>query len=192
MFCPFSGGGPPWILLGIQPNFLSALCDTMTPNALYTSFANNMLMADKNFVCTVCSQTFTRMWRGRVHNHNLHGGHSEIVRLIDYMVGRLNGLYSPSNPSDYRKKNRSLLSDRPQGTASASEQLLRRQETIIKTAKLKEILSRCFPPGEVQEILSMTSYHCTRKGNNGPLDDAIRKFSKADEVRKATEYLRKS
>lgn len=148
-------------------------------------------MADKNFVCTVCSQTFTRMWRGRVHNNNLHSGQSEIVRMVDYMVGRLNGLYSPSNPSDYRK-NRSIHSKRPQGTASASEQLLLSQETIIKTAKLKEILNRLFPPGEVQEILSMITYHCTREGNNGPLDDAIREFSKADEVRKATEYLRKS
>jgi hypothetical protein len=149
-------------------------------------------MADKNFVCTVCSQTFTRMWRGRVHKDILHAGQSEIVRTIDYMVGRQNGLYSPSNPSDYRKKNRGLLSKRPQGTTSASEELRRTQEAIIKKAKLKEILDRNFPPGEVQEILSVTTYHCSRKGNNGPLDDALRGFSKAEEIRKATEYLRKS
>jgi hypothetical protein len=149
-------------------------------------------MADKNFVCTVCSQTFTRMWRGRIHNSNLHSGQSEIVRMVEYMVGRLNGRYSPSNPSDYRKKNRSLHPKLPQGTASASEQLLSPQETIIKTAKLKEILNGYFPPGEVQKILAATTYHCTMKGNNGPLDNAIRDFSKAGEVRKAGQYLRKS
>src|SRR5919112_1646221 len=72
-------------------------------------------MADKNFVCTICSQTFTRMWRGKVHNTNLHGGQGEIVRLIDYMVGRLNGRYLPGNPSDYRKKNRGIPSSSANG-----------------------------------------------------------------------------
>lgn len=148
-------------------------------------------MADKNFVCAVCSQTFTRMWRGRVHKNNLHAGQGEIVRFIDYMVGRQNGLYSPSNPSDYRKKNRSFLSNSPRGTDSASQQLLRTQEAIIKKAKLKEILDGIYPPGEVQEILSVTTYQCSRKGNNGPLDDALREFGKAEEVRKALDYLRK-
>jgi DNA-directed RNA polymerase subunit RPC12/RpoP len=151
-----------------------------------------MLMADKNFVCSVCSQTFTRMWRGKVHNNNLHAGQSQIVRLIDYMVGRLNGLYLPSNPSDFRKKNSSFLPTHPQGTASASKQPRHTQEAIIKTAKLKEILDRYFPPSEVQQILWTASYQCSRCGDNRPLDDAIREFGKADEVRKATEYLRKS
>lgn len=145
-------------------------------------------MADKNFVCTICSQTFTRMWRGKVHNTNLHGGQSQIVRLIDYMIGRLNGLYLPNNPSDYRKNKRNFLPAHPQGTASALEHT---QEAIIKTAKLKEILYRNFPPNEVQEILFATSFQCSRKGNNGPLDDALREFSKAEEVREASDYLRK-
>jgi hypothetical protein len=152
-------------------------------------------MADKNYVCTVCSQTFTRMWRGRVHNDSLHDGQSEIVRLIDYMVGRLNGLYSPSSPSDYRKKNRSLLSNRSHGSAnpSSASDLLRRTEDItIKTAELKKILDGYFPPNEVQRILIATSYHCYRKGNNRPLDDAIKGFSRADQVKKAADYLRNS
>jgi hypothetical protein len=80
-------------------------------------------MADKNFVCTICSQTFTRMWRGKVHIDNLHGGQGEIVRMIDYMVGRLSGLYAPSNPSDYRKKNSSLFSEAPKGTLNPSPAL---------------------------------------------------------------------
>jgi hypothetical protein len=151
-------------------------------------------MADKNYVCSICSQTFTRMWRGRVHNDNLHAGQGQIVRIIDYMVGRLNGLYLPGNPSDYRKKN-SLFSPRRQGiakTPSASDQLLRTQDEIIKTTRLKEILVQYFPPREVQEILTVTCIRCHRKGDNGPLDDALREFGKADEVRKAFDYLRKN
>jgi hypothetical protein len=134
------------------------------------------------------------MWRGRVHGNNLHhGGQSEIVRWIDYMVGRLNGLYLPGNPSDYRKKN-SMMSKSPQGTGNSpsSNQLRRTEEAFIKTAKLKEILDRYFPPLEVREILSVISYHCLRKRNNGPLDDALNEFTIADEVRKAKDYLSKS
>ena len=64
-------------------------------------------MAKPNYVCTVCSQTFTRRWRGKVHNDNLHGGTAEVVRLIDYMIGRNNGEYFPSDPSIYRRKRKS-------------------------------------------------------------------------------------
>ena len=61
-------------------------------------------MPNPNFVCTICSQTFTRKWRGKVHRDNLHGGAGDIVRLIDYMVGRTNGQYSPGDPSLYRRR----------------------------------------------------------------------------------------
>lgn len=61
-------------------------------------------MPNPNFVCTLCSQTFTRKWRGTVHRDNLHGGAGDIVRLIDYMVGRTNGQYSPGDPSLYRRR----------------------------------------------------------------------------------------
>jgi hypothetical protein len=65
-------------------------------------------MAKPNYVCTVCSQTFTRKWRGTVHNDNLHGGLAKVVRLIDYMIGRSNGEYLPSDPLIYRRKRKSV------------------------------------------------------------------------------------
>ena len=144
-------------------------------------------MADKNFVCTICSQTFTRMWRGKVHNTNLHGGQGEIVRMIDYMVGRLSGLYVPSNPSNYRQNNPNLFAKAPKGAVNPPPalHLQQTQEAIIKTARLKEILDRYFPSEEVREILQVTSYSCLRTGNNGPLDKAIKEFSKVDEVRRS-------
>jgi hypothetical protein len=61
-------------------------------------------MVNPNFVCTVCSQTFTRKWRGMVHNTNMHAGLAKIVRLIDYIIGRSNGEYEPSDPFLYRHK----------------------------------------------------------------------------------------
>lgn len=111
--------------------------------------------------------------------------------MVDYMVGRLNGLYLPGNPSDYRKKN-NLISKRfgDGEDLRASSDLL--QERVIKTARLKEIIDRYFPPEEVKGILAVTGYRCIRVGNNGPLDKALKEFSKADEVRKAARYLRES
>ena len=47
-----------------------------------------MPMANPNYVCTICSQTFTRKWRGMVHNNNIHAGIAKVVRLIDYMIGK--------------------------------------------------------------------------------------------------------
>jgi hypothetical protein len=69
-------------------------------------------MVNPNYVCTVCSQTFTRKWRGMVHNKNMHAGLAKIVRLIDYIIGRNNGEYMPSDPSLYRhKRGRGNLSE---------------------------------------------------------------------------------
>lgn len=58
---------------------------------------------NNSYVCTICSQDFTRKGSGRRHNINLHSGTATIVRYIDYIIGRLSGHYSPSDPLLYRK-----------------------------------------------------------------------------------------
>lgn len=57
-----------------------------------------------NFVCTVCSETFTRKSGARRHNDSIHAGTALFVRFIDYVIGRIEGLYQPSDPRMYRKK----------------------------------------------------------------------------------------
>jgi hypothetical protein len=59
-----------------------------------------------NYVCTLCSQTFTRRLSGERHNVKLHSGMAPIVRLIDYIVGRIEGRYHPSNPLLFRHKDK--------------------------------------------------------------------------------------
>jgi hypothetical protein len=39
-----------------------------------------------------------------VHRNNIHAGACDIVRLIDYMIGRTNGQYLPGDPSFYRRR----------------------------------------------------------------------------------------
>ena len=62
-------------------------------------------MGRPSYVCTVCSEHFTRKYSGKRHNQNLHNGAAEIVRLIDYLAGRSSGQYKPDNPFWYKHNN---------------------------------------------------------------------------------------
>jgi hypothetical protein len=62
-------------------------------------------MGRPNYVCTVCSEYFTRKYSAKRHNQNLHNGAAEIVRLIDYLAGRSSGQYKPDNPFWYKHNN---------------------------------------------------------------------------------------
>jgi hypothetical protein len=98
-------------------------------------------MANPNFVCTTCSQTFTRKWRGRVHNNNLHDGRAKIVRLIDYMIGRANGEYRPNDPALFRRKRGSKnglgnpIEDKRSASGFASANLSRSNEYAVNEYK---------------------------------------------------------
>ena len=59
-----------------------------------------------NYVCAICSQTFTR--RGSCERHRIDNNldPSASVRFVDYLVGRLSGRYQPGDPSIHRRKDR--------------------------------------------------------------------------------------
>lgn len=59
-----------------------------------------------NYVCIVCSTTFTRKSSAIRHSVRIHAGTAFFVRLIDYIVGRAQGRYQPSDPLLYRQKKR--------------------------------------------------------------------------------------
>jgi hypothetical protein len=59
---------------------------------------------NNSYICTICSQDFTRKGSGRRHNTNLHSGTATIVRYVDYIIGRLSGHYTPGDPMLYRNK----------------------------------------------------------------------------------------
>lgn len=59
-------------------------------------------MGTKTLVCALCSQDFTRRYSADRHNQNLHHGQGKIVRMIDYVIGRIAGEYNPANPLAYR------------------------------------------------------------------------------------------
>ncbi len=59
-------------------------------------------MNSKTWVCAVCSQDFTRKYSAHRHSRDLHHGQGIIVRMIDYVIGRISGEYKPGNPLAYR------------------------------------------------------------------------------------------
>jgi hypothetical protein len=61
-------------------------------------------MGKASYICAVCSQDFTRKWSGKRHNQDLHFGTAEIVRVLDYIIGRLSGKYFQANPLERRKR----------------------------------------------------------------------------------------
>jgi hypothetical protein len=67
-------------------------------------------MRNKNFVCVLCSQDFTRKYSADRHNENLHHGRGKIVRTIDYVIGRIAGEYHAANPLTYRSSYKQRVS----------------------------------------------------------------------------------
>lgn len=61
-------------------------------------------MGRLSYVCATCSEHFTRKYSASRHNLNIHNGGAEIVRLIDYIVGRVSGKYLATHPSWYRRE----------------------------------------------------------------------------------------
>jgi hypothetical protein len=64
-------------------------------------------MGRLSYVCGTCSEHFTRKYSAMRHNFNIHNGGAEIVRLIDYIVGRVTGKYLATHPSWYRRERKS-------------------------------------------------------------------------------------
>jgi hypothetical protein len=61
-------------------------------------------MGSKIWFCALCSEGFTRKYSANRHDQNLHRGQGKIVRMIDYIIGRLAGNYNPGNPLTYRSR----------------------------------------------------------------------------------------
>jgi hypothetical protein len=61
-------------------------------------------MGRPNYVCTMCSEYFTRKFSAKRHNNNIHDGSAVIVPYIEYMAGRSSGTYQASHPSWYRRQ----------------------------------------------------------------------------------------
>jgi hypothetical protein len=65
-------------------------------------------MGRPTYVCTTCSEHFTRKYSAKRHNITIHGNGGEIVPLLEYLVARKSGRYQASHPSWYRRSEKSI------------------------------------------------------------------------------------
>lgn len=73
-------------------------------------------MGRLTYVCATCSEHFTRKYSATRHNLTIHNGKGEIVRFLEYLLGRSSGRYLASHPSWYKRKERSV-----QGSATVAD-----------------------------------------------------------------------
>ena len=60
------------------------------------------------YVCTTCSEHFTRKYSATRHIITIHGNRGQIVPLIEFLVGRNSGKYQASHPFWYRRNGKRI------------------------------------------------------------------------------------
>ena len=155
-------------------------------------------MSRANYVCTVCSEHFTRKYSGMRHNFNVHSGRSEIVPYIEYMVGRSSGRYLASHPSWYRKQKGSqwnsdypsenrvivdssfrpetLVQSYPLPTALPNSQTATIQQ---KLEELRLLLGKFSSPKNAHTILELAKYNLIQ-GDEGFLNERLEQLRVLD------------
>jgi hypothetical protein len=63
-----------------------------------------MILDRHTWTCSICGQGLTRKSTAKRHNNNLHSGAALLVRPYEYIIGRLSGTFSHSDPTLYRRK----------------------------------------------------------------------------------------
>ena len=56
-------------------------------------------MEKPNWVCIVCGMWSSRKYCVKRHISTVHGGYSNMVSFIEYIVGRQTGIYRPPYPT---------------------------------------------------------------------------------------------
>jgi hypothetical protein len=155
-------------------------------------------MSRPNYVCTICSEHFTRKYSAKRHNLKIHDNRSEIVSYIEYMAGRSSGRYLASHPSWYRKPrqlqaNRSYPSEnhtiadssfRPQILLQPYPAALPNSQTATIQEKLDElrILAAKFSfPQDARKILEWANIRL-RQGDEGFLNNKLEQLRMLDRL----------
>jgi hypothetical protein len=98
------------------------------------------------YVCATCSQGFTRKSSANRHNLNIHSGKGDIVRFLDYIVGRIKGLYATADPLSFRKnRGNNLRNLRPIEPDSLHPSLKNSDADSIAAAEVHDLSSNNRP-----------------------------------------------
>jgi hypothetical protein len=145
--------------------------------------ASIFYVGSKIVVCALCSQDFTRRYSANRHNQNLHHGQGKIVRMIDYVIGRIAGEYKSANPLAYRSRysqqayssalsdakafrfpSTFIAHDSSQGNTSSAfsrtNEYVPNQQSSINDVRPPPIIPTIETRSKVEEIQKLIQTHC--------------------------------
>jgi hypothetical protein len=153
-------------------------------------------MGRPTYVCSTCSEHFTRRYSGKRHNFNIHAGRSEIVPFVEYMAGRSSGRYLASHPSWYRNHRQFQVNHRHRSEPIVADtansfrlQNLQRplplnaetatDHQLQKLQELKLLLGKFSSTHNAHIILELAKFNL-RQGDEGFLNDRLEQFRTLD------------
>ena len=170
-----------------------------------------MTLGKHNWICSICGQGLTRKSTAKRHNNNLHSGAGLLVRPYDYIIGRLNGTFSRSDSSLFRrKKNVSDSIYQQQHTKSndmkatvytqssvaplqqpshksvdnvqAPTDMEKMMDIVLKLPELKILVNKHFPPDAASQIIANATYLASQ-GNSDFLDKYLEALRNIDRAK---------
>jgi hypothetical protein len=147
-----------------------------------------MTIGKHTWICSICGQGLTRKSTANRHNNNLHSGAASLVRPYEYIIGRLNGTFSQSDPSLFRrKKNVSDTiyqqqpiksndikatvytqsgvtplqipsSHKPVDNVQVPTDMEKMMDNMLKLPELKTLVNKHLPPYEASQIIASATY----------------------------------
>lgn len=137
-------------------------------------------MASCTWVCVSCAQHFTRRYTANRHSTNLHDGKGIIVRILDYIVGRVSGQYIPKDPLAYRRerqneKNEPSLDSHYKKKNFWSKVIADSTNDIISERSKTSLLPKNRIESSYPDLLSQPRRKSDNKGSIGdPVQESIR------------------
>lgn len=136
-----------------------------------------------NYVCAICSRTFTR--RGSCERHRIENNldPTASVRLVDYLVGRLSGRFQPSDPSLHRRERRDKKSQ-------INDTFFLEKSKRVKNSKVFPSRFTIMPDMTTKECSQnimkgsprFNEIHYTRASNSAPADNVKKMDGSRDGV----------
>jgi hypothetical protein len=108
-------------------------------------------MGRPTYVCATCSENFTRKYSATRHNLTIHNGRGEIVRLIEYLVGRSSRRYQASNPFWYRRRIHNFAHVTTSAATDTVEDTFRPRD-LQGQYQQQQTLSPSIPPAAIQNV----------------------------------------
>jgi hypothetical protein len=141
-------------------------------------------MGSKIWFCALCSEGFTRKYSANRHNQNLHQGQGKIVRMIDYIIGRLASKFNPGDPLTYRSRYKQIESSFARSDIKAFSFPLDSNISVAHDISQRDS-SGALPPHSKEHALDQQQQQSNSPSITTPSSGVITKFDRIQEMARA-------